>query len=174
VTGERFALVAGGGTAGHLQPALAIAEALVAAGHPRDTIEFVGSERGQDRATLDGRGFPSTLLPGRGIVRRVSPRALVDNLGAVAGLGVALVRGLGVVRRTRPRVVVSVGGYASLPASVAAVVYRAMSPPSGRSGWVAAAIWRQAARTCSLVRSLRTGRPSAANGSVLTGRLRAR
>jgi UDP-N-acetylglucosamine--N-acetylmuramyl-(pentapeptide) pyrophosphoryl-undecaprenol N-acetylglucosamine transferase len=124
VTGERFALVAGGGTAGHLQPALAIAEALVAAGHPRDTIEFVGSERGQDRATLDGRGFPSTLLPGRGIVRRVSPRALVDNIGAVAGLGVALVRGLGVVRRTRPRVVVSVGGYASLPASVAAVVYR--------------------------------------------------
>jgi undecaprenyldiphospho-muramoylpentapeptide beta-N-acetylglucosaminyltransferase len=124
VTGERFALVAGGGTAGHLQPALAIAEALVAAGHPRDTIEFVGSERGQDRATLDGRGFPSTLLPGRGIVRRVSPRALLDNIGAVAGLGVALVRGLGVVRRTRPRVVVSVGGYASLPASLAAVVYR--------------------------------------------------
>jgi UDP-N-acetylglucosamine--N-acetylmuramyl-(pentapeptide) pyrophosphoryl-undecaprenol N-acetylglucosamine transferase len=124
VTGERFALVAGGGTAGHLQPALAIAEALVAAGHPRDSIEFVGSQRGQDRATLEGRGFPSILLPGRGIVRSLSPRALVDNLGAVAGLGVALVRGLGVVRRARPRVVVSVGGYASLPASVAAVVYR--------------------------------------------------
>jgi UDP-N-acetylglucosamine--N-acetylmuramyl-(pentapeptide) pyrophosphoryl-undecaprenol N-acetylglucosamine transferase len=124
VTGERYALVAGGGTAGHLQPALAIAEALVAAGHPRDTIEFVGSERGQDRAALEGRGFPSTLLPGRGIVRSVSPRALVDNAGAVAGLGVALVRGLGVARRSRPRVVVSVGGYASLPASVAAVVFR--------------------------------------------------
>jgi UDP-N-acetylglucosamine--N-acetylmuramyl-(pentapeptide) pyrophosphoryl-undecaprenol N-acetylglucosamine transferase len=122
VTGERFALVAGGGTAGHLQPALAIAEALVEAGHARDTIEFVGSERGQDRIALDGRGFPFTLLPGRGIVRSLAPRDLAANVGAVAGLARALVRGFGVVVRTRPRVVVSVGGYASLAASAAAVV----------------------------------------------------
>ena len=122
MSGERYALVAGGGTAGHLQPALAIAEALVDAGHPRDSIEFVGSSRGQDRATLAGRGFPVTLLPGRGIVRSLSPRHLAANLGAVAGLSVAAVRGIGVVLRSRPRVVVSVGGYASLPASLAAVV----------------------------------------------------
>ena len=64
--GRRFALVAGGGTAGHLQPALAIAEALVARGHDRATIEFVGSERGQDADMLAGRGFPVTLLPGPG------------------------------------------------------------------------------------------------------------
>jgi undecaprenyldiphospho-muramoylpentapeptide beta-N-acetylglucosaminyltransferase len=124
VTGRRYALVAGGGTAGHLQPALAIAEALVAAGHDRDTIEFVGSTRGQDRLTLEGRGFPFTLLPGRGIVRSLRPRAVLANLGAVAGLGVALVRGVAVVGRARPRVVVSVGGYASLAASLAAVVRR--------------------------------------------------
>jgi len=122
VTGERFALVAGGGTAGHLQPALAIAEALVDAGHARDTIEFVGSERGQDRTALDGRGFPFTLLPGRGIVRSLAPRDLATNLGAVVGLAWALVRGVGVVVRSRPRVVVSVGGYASLAASTAAVL----------------------------------------------------
>ena len=119
---ERFALVAGGGTAGHLQPALAIAEALVDAGHPRASIEFVGSERGQDRATLEGRGFPFTLLPGRGIVRSFSPDAFRTNIGAVAGLVMAAVRGFGVVLRSRPRVVVSVGGYASVPASLAAVV----------------------------------------------------
>jgi UDP-N-acetylglucosamine--N-acetylmuramyl-(pentapeptide) pyrophosphoryl-undecaprenol N-acetylglucosamine transferase len=118
----RYALVAGGGTAGHLQPALAIAEALVEAGHDRDSIEFVGSRRGQDRITLDGRGFPFTLLPGRGIVRSLRPRDLVANIGAVAGLAVAAVRGLGVVSRAQPRVVVSVGGYASLAASMAAVV----------------------------------------------------
>jgi UDP-N-acetylglucosamine--N-acetylmuramyl-(pentapeptide) pyrophosphoryl-undecaprenol N-acetylglucosamine transferase len=122
VSGRRYALVAGGGTAGHLQPALAIAEALVEVGHDRDSIEFVGSTRGQDRITLEARGFPFTLLPGRGIVRSLQPRDVGANIGAVAGLAVAAVRGLGVVNRARPRVVVSVGGYASLAASVAAVV----------------------------------------------------
>jgi UDP-N-acetylglucosamine--N-acetylmuramyl-(pentapeptide) pyrophosphoryl-undecaprenol N-acetylglucosamine transferase len=122
--GERFALLAGGGTAGHLRPALAVAEALVDAGHVRSSIEFVGSARGQDGDTLEGLGFPVTLLPGRGIVRGLSPSALRANAGAVAGLLVAAVRGFGLVRRSRPRVVVSVGGYASLPASVAAVVLR--------------------------------------------------
>jgi len=124
VSGRRYALVAGGGTAGHLQPALAIAEALVAAGHDRGTIEFVGSTRGQDRTTLQGRGFPFTLLPGRGIVRSIRPRDLVANLGAVAGLAVAFGRGIALVGRAKPRVVVSVGGYASLAASLAAVLRR--------------------------------------------------
>jgi UDP-N-acetylglucosamine--N-acetylmuramyl-(pentapeptide) pyrophosphoryl-undecaprenol N-acetylglucosamine transferase len=122
VSGTRYALVAGGGTAGHLQPALAIAEALVEAGHDRDSIEFVGSTRGQDRITLEGRGFPFTLLPGRGIVRSLQPRDVAANVGAAAGLAVAAVRGIGVVNRAQPRVVVSVGGYASLAASMAAVV----------------------------------------------------
>ncbi len=124
MTAQRFALVAGGGTAGHLQPALAVAEALVAAGHDRAEIEFVGSTRGQDAAALEGTGFPVTLLPGRGIVRSVAPRHLVGNAVACAELLVAAVRAVGLVGRRRPRVVVAVGGYASLAAGVAAVVRR--------------------------------------------------
>jgi UDP-N-acetylglucosamine--N-acetylmuramyl-(pentapeptide) pyrophosphoryl-undecaprenol N-acetylglucosamine transferase len=115
--------MAGGGTAGHLQPALAIAESLVSNGHDRATIEFVGSRRGQDRVALDGRGFPFTLLPGRGINRSLRPRMIAQNLGALAGLGVAVITALGLVARRRPRVVVSVGGYASLPASLGALLW---------------------------------------------------
>jgi UDP-N-acetylglucosamine--N-acetylmuramyl-(pentapeptide) pyrophosphoryl-undecaprenol N-acetylglucosamine transferase len=122
VTARRYALVAGGGTAGHLQPALAIADALVERGHSRDSIEFVGSSRGQDRAVLDGRGFPLTLLPGRGIVRSMGPADLVRNLGAVIGLSAGCLRALALVSKARPAVVVSVGGYASLPAALSAVV----------------------------------------------------
>ncbi len=118
---RRYALMAGGGTAGHLQPALAIAESLVSRGHDREAIEFVGSSRGQDRIALDGRGFPFTLLPGRGISRSMRPRVIAQNLGALAGLGIALIRALGLVASRRPRVVVSVGGYASLPASLGAL-----------------------------------------------------
>lgn len=122
MSARRYALVAGGGTAGHLQPALAIAEALVERGHPRTSIEFVGSSRGQDRAALAGRGFPLTLLPGRGIVRSLGPADLVRNLGALVGLGIGCLRALALVSRTRPAVVVSVGGYASLPAALSAVI----------------------------------------------------
>ena len=119
---RRYALVAGGGTAGHLQPALAIAEALVDRGHPRTSIEFVGSSRGQDRAALAGRGFPLTLLPGRGIARSLGLADLVRNLGALVGLSVGCLRALALVSRARPAVVVSVGGYASLPAALSAVI----------------------------------------------------
>jgi UDP-N-acetylglucosamine--N-acetylmuramyl-(pentapeptide) pyrophosphoryl-undecaprenol N-acetylglucosamine transferase len=125
VSRDRFALMAGGGTAGHLQPALAIAEALAERGHRRETIEFVGSSRGLDRTALAGRGFPTTLLPGRGIVRNAGLRShgnLARNGLALAEMAAAVFGGLEVVLRARPRVVVSVGGYASVPAGVAAVV----------------------------------------------------
>ena len=121
---RRYALVAGGGTAGHLQPALAIAEALVARGHDRGTIGFLGSARGQDATTLAGRGFPLTLLPGRGIVRSLAPRDLVCNVRSVVELVVAAVRAVGMVGRARPRVVVAVGGYASLAGAVGALAHR--------------------------------------------------
>jgi undecaprenyldiphospho-muramoylpentapeptide beta-N-acetylglucosaminyltransferase len=103
---------------------LAIAEALVAAGHRRESIEFVGSRRGQDRETLQGRGFPFVLLPGRGIVRGFRAKDIVQNIGSAAGLAVASLRAIGLAARARPQVVISVGGYASLPASSAALLLR--------------------------------------------------
>jgi undecaprenyldiphospho-muramoylpentapeptide beta-N-acetylglucosaminyltransferase len=124
VNGRRYALIAGGGTAGHLQPALAVAEALVEAGHDRSTIGFIGSSRGQDATALEGRGFPFELLPGRGVVRSLSMRSIVQNIGALWGLAVAAVRAQAIVRRARPEVIVAVGGYASMAGALAAVVQR--------------------------------------------------
>ncbi len=69
-------------------------------------------------------GFPFTLLPGRGIRRSVAPDALWANAGAVLGLFWATLRAIGSFARRRPRVVVVVGGYASFPAGLAAVVTR--------------------------------------------------
>lgn len=119
---DRFAVVAGGGTGGHVFPALAVARALVARGHPAATIELVGSRRGQEPALLAGEGFPFTLLPGRGLVRRWSRAAARDNAGALCGLIWATCHQLVDLARRRPRVVVSVGGYASFATDVAAVV----------------------------------------------------
>lgn len=115
-----FAVVAGGGTAGHVSPGLAIARALVDAGHPVSSIHYVGSERGIEKRMVPEAGFPLTLLPGRGIKRRLS----ANNIGAVLGLLRAFVQAYRLVGRLRPRVVVALGGYASVPAALAAVLRR--------------------------------------------------
>ncbi len=118
---RRYALVAGGGTGGHLVPALIVARALAAL-EGSDAVELVGSRRGLDADLLAAEGFPSTLLPGRGIVRRADPGALAANAVALAGLACAFFMALVLVVRRRPAVVVATGGYACVPPSLAAAV----------------------------------------------------
>ena len=117
---ETFALLAGGGTAGHVLPGLAVAHALEAAGHDPSSIRFVGSERGLERSLVPHAGFDVTLLPGRGIQRRLT----LANIGAVWSLLRATVKGIGLVRRLRPSVVVVLGGYASVACTIGAVLWR--------------------------------------------------
>jgi UDP-N-acetylglucosamine--N-acetylmuramyl-(pentapeptide) pyrophosphoryl-undecaprenol N-acetylglucosamine transferase len=119
-TGPTYAIVTGGGTAGHVLPALAIADAIVATGHPRSAVHYVGSERGIEARLVPPTGYPMTLLPGRGIQRRLT----AANVGAVWGLLVALARAVRLVHRLRPSVVVAVGGYASVAVALAAVLWR--------------------------------------------------
>ncbi len=115
-----WALVAGGGTAGHVLPAVAIAGALSARGRPPAAIHFVGSSRGQEATLVPAAGYAVTLLPGRGIARRLT----IDNVGAVIGLLRAVGKAFVLTARERPAVVVSVGGYASVPCAAAAVALR--------------------------------------------------
>jgi UDP-N-acetylglucosamine--N-acetylmuramyl-(pentapeptide) pyrophosphoryl-undecaprenol N-acetylglucosamine transferase len=115
-----FALVTGGGTAGHVQPALAVGEALVDLGHEPSTILYVGSRRGMEGRLVPEAGFEVILLPGRGVQRRLTR----ENLEAAGGLLVACALAFAIVLRRRPRVVVTVGGYAGLACSLAAIVLR--------------------------------------------------
>lgn len=115
-----FALIVGGGTAGHVLPGVAIGRELVRRGHSKDSIHFVGSERGVERTIVPEAGFDLTLLPGRGIQRRLT----TDNIGAIVGLVRAFIASFSLLRRTRPRVVVALGGYASVPAGLWAVLLR--------------------------------------------------
>ncbi len=114
-------LVTGGGTAGHVLPALAIATALRERGHD---VHLVGSERGIEVRLVPEAGFEQTLLPGRGIARSLTPAAIRANVGAVIGLLRAIAMAIGLVRRQRPAAVVAVGGYASVASGIAAVVLR--------------------------------------------------
>jgi len=123
-TNGTWAVIAGGGTGGHVEPALAVAGALVRSGHRADEIHFVGSARGMEARLVPEAGYGITLLPGRGIQRGRDLRARWLSARAVAGLVAATFASVWILARRRPAVVFSVGGYAALPCTLAAVVLR--------------------------------------------------
>ncbi len=115
-----WVVVAGGGTAGHVLPAIAVAESLRDGGLAADDVLFVGSKRGIEGRLVGDAKFPIVLLPGRGIQRSFT----LGNVKNLLGLGAAFVRAFGLLVRRRPAVVFSVGGYASVPCAFSAVLLR--------------------------------------------------
>lgn len=111
-----FAVVTGGGTAGHVLPALAVAEALVASGHDAAQIHYVGCTRGMETRLLPATPYPHTFFDVVGFQRSLSRR----NLAFVPKMLAARRDAIALLRRLAPKVVVSVGGYASMPAVFAA------------------------------------------------------
>lgn len=113
---HRFA-IAGGGTGGHVMPALALGEALTREGHE---IVFLGSQRGLETRLIPEAGHELVALSsgqvmGRGWLGKLS--GALSILGAVAGARRAL-------RAHQSEIVISVGGYAAMPATLAAVWLR--------------------------------------------------
>ena len=120
MAGTRPFIITGGGTAGHTNPGIAVAEALVAAGLSSDEVHFVGGIRGNEGELVPAAGFSIDLLPGRGIQRRLTPA----NIGSVLGLMAGFVKGFAIVVKRKPRAVLCLGGYAAFAASAAAVLLR--------------------------------------------------
>lgn len=104
-------LLAGGGTGGHLYPALNLAEALRRA-EPRARLLLVGARRGVEARVFPGSGFPYRLLPMHPLHRRRpwrNWRLPLSTPAVVAGLA-------GIFRSFDPHLVVGTGGYAAGPA----------------------------------------------------------
>lgn len=119
-----FAVIAGGGTAGHMIPALAIAEQLVDRGRSPRSVAFVASRREVDARLLADTDHPRVFLDVDGLQRSLAPRAVLRSLMAVPKMLVGTARATQQLRLWRPRVVVSVGGFASEPAVRAARALR--------------------------------------------------
>ena len=113
---SRAVVIAGGGTAGHVLPALAVAEGLVELGYLHDDIHYLGAQRGVETRLVPASGLPHTFLEVVGLARSLHPR----NVRFVTKMIAARRQAIALMRRIRPAAVVSVGGYASLPAVLAA------------------------------------------------------
>ena len=111
-------LIAGGGTGGHVIPALSIAREL------RDAhgaaVQFVGTARGLETRLVPEAGFPLELIR-VGQLKNVSVATRVRTL---VDLPLGVTRCVELVRSFKPDVVVGVGGYASGPAMMAAILLR--------------------------------------------------
>jgi UDP-N-acetylglucosamine--N-acetylmuramyl-(pentapeptide) pyrophosphoryl-undecaprenol N-acetylglucosamine transferase len=108
-------LVAGGGTAGHVEPALALADALRRT-DSSVTVTALGTERGLETRLVPERGFALELIPAVPLPRTVSPRLFTVPFRLAAAVRAAQE----IIDRLSPDVVVGFGGYVSVPAYLAA------------------------------------------------------
>ena len=108
-------LLAGGGSAGHIEPALALADALRRI-DPGVEVTCLGTERGLETRLIPLRGYPLELIPAVPMPRSVTPKLLMVP-GRLAG---AVNAAAAALDRTRAQVLVGFGGYVATPAYLAA------------------------------------------------------
>jgi UDP-N-acetylglucosamine--N-acetylmuramyl-(pentapeptide) pyrophosphoryl-undecaprenol N-acetylglucosamine transferase len=116
-THRRSWAVAGGGTGGHVTPALALAERIATRG---DSVFLLGSDRGLETTLVPEAGFDLAALPSR----QVMGQGVLARLGAAVAMARGSVAALRILRQRQATIVVSVGGYASVPAVLAALLLR--------------------------------------------------
>lgn len=111
----RRVIVSGGGTGGHIFPAIAIANALKAL-EPQTTILFVGANGRMEMDKVPAAGYKIVGLDIQGISRT----SIIKNLQLPFKLYKSLRRAKGIINDFKPHLVIGVGGYASGPMLIAA------------------------------------------------------
>ena len=110
---------AGGGTGGHLYPAIAVANRIAELWQDGPLeIQFVGTRRGIEYRLRDSLGYHLNLINVRGLVRSLSLKNLLLPFVIVG----ALIKTWFLLRRLQPAVVVGTGGYVSWPVIKTATV----------------------------------------------------
>ena len=110
-------IVAGGGTAGHIEPALAVARRWQLA-HPDSHITFLGTKAGLETSLVPAAGFALTLIPKVTVPRRISLKFLTLPFTLVGAISQSMkaIKGADLV--------IGFGGYVSAPAYLAAALTR--------------------------------------------------
>ena len=104
-----------GGTAGHINPALAIAN-MMRERDPECKILFIGATGHMEEKLVPQAGYELKCLPGTGLSRKLSPAGLKQNVRAVKCVLDAVKECKRIFREFQPDVIIGTGGYASFPA----------------------------------------------------------
>ena len=114
-------LLVGGGTAGHINPMLAVAhEAIRQAESRPDEILIVGSRNGMEEKLVPQAGIALSTLPRLPLPRKIS----FASVSFIPRFLIAILRGLWILRSHQPDVVAGFGGYVSAPIYIAAWIAR--------------------------------------------------
>lgn len=113
------ALITGGGTGGHINPALAIAS-IIKEHEPDSQFLFAGTPFGMEARLIPEAGYDFAPIKVRGFQRKISLENIKRNAQAAAYLVTALPRAKQIIKEFKPDVVIGTGGYVSGP-----VVYQA-------------------------------------------------
>ena len=107
-------LFAGGGTAGHINPALAIA-GYIKSVEPDTKISYIGTARNLEAKLVPAAGYDFYTIDVSGFQRKLTPQNIVKNISAVKKAFVASGKARRLLKKLKPDLVIGTGGYVSGP-----------------------------------------------------------
>ena len=107
-------LLAGGGTAGHINPALAIA-GYIKEKEPETEILFIGNRDGMEQTLVKKAGFPIESIVISGFKRNFKPQSIVHNVKTVSRVFTSSAKAKKIIRNFAPDICIGTGGYVSGP-----------------------------------------------------------
>ena len=112
-----------GGTGGHINPAIAVAN-IWKEKYPDSRILFIGGQKGMEQKLIPAAGYELIGLPAHGMTRGKSLKAIKKNLGVVWETMQGVRKCKKIIKDFKPDVIVGTGGYASFPALMAGTMMK--------------------------------------------------
>lgn len=107
-------LLAGGGTAGHINPALAIA-GYIKQKRPETQFLFIGNKGGMEQRLVSQAGYPIKSIVISGFKRSMSPKSMVENVKTVSRTITSSAAATKIIKEFKPDICIGTGGYVSGP-----------------------------------------------------------
>ena len=127
-------IISGGGTGGHIFPAVSIAKELMRL-NPETEILFVGAEGKMEMEKVPAEGFRIVGLPITGLQRKLTLHNIVNDLLVPFKFLASIIKARKIIRGFKPDIAVGVGGYASAPLLMAATGMRIPSLIQEQNGF---------------------------------------